>query len=75
VLKVDLKCRSMIGWLRTPRTPSRGIFVKETLSFLENNPLSCVLAHRPLVLAEKPLDFIFTTQIGLVGNLFSNAMN
>jgi hypothetical protein len=31
------------------RTPSRAHFVKETLGFLENNPQSCVLAHRPLV--------------------------
>jgi hypothetical protein len=39
----------LIGWLRTPRNPSRGLFVKETLGFLENNLPSLVLARRPLV--------------------------
>jgi hypothetical protein len=32
-LGVDLGCRSVIGWLSTPHTPSRGLFVKETLAF------------------------------------------
>jgi hypothetical protein len=31
----------------------RGLFVKETLDFLENNPQSCVLARRPLVSCRK----------------------
>jgi hypothetical protein len=48
-LRSDLVRRFMIGWLRTPCTPSRGPFVKETLSFLENNSLFLVLARRPLV--------------------------
>jgi hypothetical protein len=48
-LGVDLSRRFVIGWLRTPCTPSCGHFVKETLDFLENNPLSLVLACRPLV--------------------------
>jgi hypothetical protein len=46
---VDLGRRSVIGWLRTSRTPSRGLFVKETLGFLENNPSSLVFAAEPLV--------------------------
>jgi hypothetical protein len=34
-LGIDLDHRSVIGWLRIPRTPSHGLFVKETLGFLD----------------------------------------
>jgi hypothetical protein len=51
--------RSVIGWLRTPRIPLHGLFVNETLGFLENNPLSLVLARRPLVSSREAPELYF----------------
>jgi hypothetical protein len=39
---------SRIWWLAGPDTPSRGVFVQETLNFLRFNPSSLVFARRPL---------------------------
>jgi hypothetical protein len=58
-LRFGLSRPSVIEWLRTPRTPSRGLFLKETLGFLENNPQACVLARRPLVSCREALGLYF----------------
>jgi hypothetical protein len=58
-LTADLSRRSVIGWLRTPHTPSRGDFVKEPLSFLEIEPVVMFLALRPLVFYREASDLYF----------------
>jgi hypothetical protein len=59
-LGVDLDRRSVIGGLRTPRTPSCGIFVKENPpGFLENNPRSRFNAIRARISCREALGLYF----------------
>jgi hypothetical protein len=58
-LRADLGCRSVIGWLRTPRTPSLGYFVKEPPGFLEIEPTVLFLALRPLISCREAPDLYF----------------
>jgi hypothetical protein len=58
-LGADLGCRSVIGWLRTPRTPSCGFFVKEPLWFQRINMWSYFIVSRPLVSCRESHELYF----------------
>jgi hypothetical protein len=63
-LRSDLGRQSVIGWPRTPRTPSLGYFVKEPLGFLEIQPAILFLALRPLVSCREALGLYFNHRNG-----------
>jgi hypothetical protein len=58
-LRADLGCQSVIGWLRTPCTPSCGQSIKEPLGFLEIEPAVLFLALRPLVSCKEAHNLYF----------------
>jgi hypothetical protein len=63
-LRSDCGRSSAIGWMRFPRTPSRGRFAKETLDFLDINSSSLVFARRPLSICRKAPALLFYRRIG-----------
>jgi hypothetical protein len=62
-LRSDLSRPSVIGWLRTPRTPSLGRFVKVTPGFLQIEPAVLFLALRSMVSCREAPGLYFNHRI------------